>query len=222
MNNQLRISEIFHSIDGEVNLWGQGIPTVFVRLAGCHLRCPWCDAPESLEGTGHPFMTFEEIFERVEEAGRGCRKLTVTGGEPLLQRNVYDFFRAALRRDYVVTVETSGTIAVDEARCRDLRPALSFVFDYKLMYEDSMKLPPLGGLPCDWMKIVVGTPAEVDRAIEVLKVFRGSAMRKAISPVFSEQGQPVLGAEYLLDRLADAGLHDVAVNLQIHKWVSMR
>jgi hypothetical protein len=74
---------------------------------------------------------------------------------------------------------------------------------------------------------VVANEEEVDRALRVFKVYRGSAMRKAISPMFTlhEEGgtpAPVLTAEYLLDRLADAGLHEVSINLQLHKWVSMR
>ena len=83
---RLRINEIFHSIQGEGTR--AGLPCVFVRLTGCHLRCTYCDTEYAFYEGG--WMTLDEIVAQVRSCG--CRIVEVTGGEPLLQPAVYPFF----------------------------------------------------------------------------------------------------------------------------------
>ena len=90
----LRVTEIFHSIQGESTHAGR--PCVFVRLAGCNLRCRWCDSEYTF--TGGEKMSIDDVIERVKSYG--CELVEVTGGEPLLQDEVYRIARELLRNAF--------------------------------------------------------------------------------------------------------------------------
>ena len=102
MTERLRINEIFYSIQGESTRVGE--PCVFVRLTGCNLRCNWCDTEYAFYEGHH--QTVDAILERVNAFG--CRLVEVTGGEPLLQKDVHVLFARLLDQGYTVMVETSG------------------------------------------------------------------------------------------------------------------
>src|SRR6202140_5598113 len=98
----LRITEIFHSIQGESSHAGR--PCVFVRLTGCNLRCGWCDTEYAFsEGRR---MTVGEVVARVEDYR--CALVEITGGEPLLQAGVHPLMDSLLARGFSVMIETSG------------------------------------------------------------------------------------------------------------------
>ncbi len=98
----LTINEIFYSIQGEATRAGE--PCVFVRLTACDLRCSWCDTPYAFyEGRKRPL---EDVLAEVES--HGCRLVEVTGGEPLLQDDVYPLMQTLLDRGYEVMLETGG------------------------------------------------------------------------------------------------------------------
>lgn len=108
---QLRISEIFFSLQGETTRIG--LPTVFVRLTGCPLRCTYCDTAYAF--TGGQNMSMTEILQQV--AGYAPSYVTVTGGEPLAQKNCIPLLRALCDAGYRVSLETGGALdisAVDE------------------------------------------------------------------------------------------------------------
>jgi 7-carboxy-7-deazaguanine synthase len=102
----LRVTEIFHSIQGE-STWA-GSPCTFIRLTGCPLRCVWCDTEYSFEGGDK--KTFQEIHQEVERFG--CPVVELTGGEPLIHPNAFLLTQELLDRDYTVLVETSGAVDV--------------------------------------------------------------------------------------------------------------
>ncbi len=102
---RLRITEIFHSIQAESTQAGR--PSYFVRLTGCNLRCTWCDSEYTF--SGGEWMTFEEIFARLE-AFPPCDLVEVTGGEPMLQPAVVPFMQACLDRGLEVMLETGGSL----------------------------------------------------------------------------------------------------------------
>ncbi len=104
----LRITEIFHSLQGETR--SMGIPTVFVRLTGCPLRCAYCDTAYAFHG-GKP-MRIDEILGEV--AAWNCGYVTITGGEPLAQRECLDLLRELCDRNYRVSLETGGAMPVEE------------------------------------------------------------------------------------------------------------
>lgn len=103
----MRISEIFHSIQGEGIL--TGVPSVFVRTSGCNLRCAWCDTPYASWQPEGPEMSPEQILEEVRK--HPCRHVVITGGEPMIARNIREFIANLRALGKHVTIETAGTVA---------------------------------------------------------------------------------------------------------------
>ena len=116
----LRITEIFLSLQGESRT--VGVPTVFVRLTGCPLRCQYCDTAYAFHG-GEP-LDIDAIVEKV--AGYGVRHVTVTGGEPLAQKGCLALLARLCDAGYEVSLETSGAMAMEE-----VDPRVSRVMDIK-------------------------------------------------------------------------------------------
>ena len=104
----LTINEIFHSIQGESTHTGR--PCVFVRLTACDLRCSWCDTPYAF--TEGRKLSIDDVVARVEEYG--CDLVEITGGEPLLQRDVYPLMERLLESGRTVMLETGGHISIPE------------------------------------------------------------------------------------------------------------
>src|SRR5690606_39416554 len=106
--DQLRVTEIFYSLQGESRT--VGLPTVFIRLTGCPLRCVYCDTAYAF--TGGRKMSISEILAEV----RAYRPhyVTVTGGEPLAQRGCLALLEALVEKEYEVSLETSGALDVSE------------------------------------------------------------------------------------------------------------
>ena len=103
----LKLTEIFHSLQGEADT--VGIPTVFVRLTGCPLRCQYCDTAYAF--TGGEWWTVATVLERVRELG--ARHVCVTGGEPLAQKACLELLTALCDAGYRVSLETSGAMSLD-------------------------------------------------------------------------------------------------------------
>ena len=120
LQQTLRVTEIFHSLQGETSR--VGLPSVFVRLTGCPLRCGYCDTAYAFHG-GRT-VTIDEILAEV--ARHGTRYVTVTGGEPLAQKNCLPLLSALAERDYSVSLETSGALDVSK-----VDPRVSRIVDVK-------------------------------------------------------------------------------------------
>jgi 7-carboxy-7-deazaguanine synthase len=112
----MRIAEIFYSVQGEGRLLG--VPSVFVRTSGCNLRCAWCDTPyASWEPEGEE-MSVAAIMEAV---GRhGCRHVVVTGGEPMIARDIGNLLEGLRARGHHLTIETAATVAPPAGLACDL------------------------------------------------------------------------------------------------------
>ena len=106
------ISEIFHSIQGEGML--AGMPSVFIRTSGCNLRCRWCDTPYASWNPEGRQMTVLEIMAEI--SGYGCRHVVVTGGEPMIAKELPELLRALSGQGHHLTVETAGTTAPPDSR----------------------------------------------------------------------------------------------------------
>ena len=116
----LKINEIFFSIQGE-STWA-GTPTLFIRTSGCHLRCHYCDTTYAYH-KGQK-MTPEELMTKVKESS--AKYICITGGEPLLQKNIYPFSKNLCDQNYKVSIETSGDI-----HCEKLDPRVKKIIDIK-------------------------------------------------------------------------------------------
>ena len=154
---RLRITEIFLSLQGESR--SVGIPTVFVRLTGCPLRCLYCDTTYAFKG-GEP-VDLEEVLQRV--AAYDVRHVTVTGGEPLAQAACLDLLTALCDRGYEVSLETSGALDVAAVDARVVK-----VLDLKTPASGESGRNLLANLehlaPRDQVKIVVCDRADYDWA----------------------------------------------------------
>ena len=117
---QLKIHEIFHSLQGESNL--VGLPTVFVRLTGCPLRCTWCDTEYAFHGG--QWQSYGEILEQVKQ--HNSPYVCVTGGEPLAQKRVHGLLDLLVDEGFTVSLETAGSISVEQ-----VNPAVLKVVDMK-------------------------------------------------------------------------------------------
>lgn len=202
---KLRISEIFHSIQGESTR--AGVPTVFVRLTGCPLRCVWCDTEYAFSGGRSTSLT--EILDQV--TGFGCRTVCVTGGEPLAQPGCLVLLRALCDAGHDVSLETSGAIdlsGIDErvSKIMDIKAPGSGEAG-KNRWEN---LASLGAR--DEIKFVLDSASDYAWATEVLERHQLSAICTVLfSPVQGRLDPKQLAEWILRDSLR------VRFQLQLHK-----
>ena len=201
----LRLTEIFFSLQGEASR--TGLPTVFVRLTGCPLRCVWCDTTYSFTG-GEP-ATVASVLAEV--AQYPVRQVCVTGGEPLAQKECLPLLSALCDAGYDVSLETSGALdiaAVDPrvARIMDLKAPDSGESD-KNRWENLAFLTPR-----DEIKIVVASRADYEWAREAIRTHK----LDAICPVLLSPAAGLVDATALADWILADGL-DVRFQMQLHK-----
>ncbi len=211
----LRVTEIFHSIQGE-STWA-GLPCTFVRLTGCPLRCVWCDTTYSFHGGER--TTLDEIVARVEAIA--CPLVEITGGEPLAHRSAFVLVDRLVRSGFTVLVETAGSEDISE-----LNPAAHVIMDLKcpgsgesernrwenlehLDGGDEVKFVIADRADYEWSKRTI-TERSLDR-----RVREGSLKALLFSPVWGESGPG-------LDTLAHWVLEDrlpVRIQTQLHKHI---
>ena len=208
----LRITEIFYSLQGEASR--VGLPTVFVRLTGCPLRCVWCDTEYSFTG-GSP-ATIASVLAEVEKYP--ARQVCVTGGEPLSQKECLPLLSALCDAGYEVSLETSGALdiaAVDPrvARIMDLKAPGSGECDKNLW----ANLAALNQR--DEIKIVIASRADYEWARDVLR----ERQLDQLCPVLFSPAQGLIEAADLARWILEDGL-PVRFQLQLHKllWGNMR
>jgi len=202
----LRITEIFYSLQGEART--VGLPTVFVRLTGCPLRCVYCDTAYAF--SGGEMMNLDDILEQV--AGHAPRYVTVTGGEPLAQPDCVPLLAALCDAGYEVSLETSGAMSVAHVDPRvvkvlDLKTPASGEMarnDYANMQmltdNDQVKFVICGREDYEWARFKLDEYALDGRVSDVL-----------FSPSHGELEAQTLAEWILEDRLP------VRLQLQLHK-----
>ena len=202
---RLRVSEVFRSLQGEAA--DQGLPTCFVRLTGCPLRCVYCDTEYAFHGG--EWFGLEALLERVARAG--VRHVCVTGGEPLAQRDTPELLRRLCDAGYAVSLETSGALDISgvDPRVRrvvDLKTPGSGEAD-RNRYEN---LAVLG--PADQVKFVVCDRADYDWARAVIDEHRLTERCEVLmTPVHGTLEARTLAEWVLTDGLP------VRFQVQLHK-----
>jgi 7-carboxy-7-deazaguanine synthase len=209
----LRVTEIFHSIQGE-STWA-GLPCAFVRLTGCPLRCVWCDTEYSFFGGEK--LSLEEILRRVEEMG--TELVEITGGEPLIHPNAFVLAGELLDRGHTVLVETSGAVDVGP-----LDPRAHKIMDLKCPGSGEVEKNLWSNLQHlterDEVKFVVKDRADYEWTREVIRarglderVRDGSLRALLVSPAWGEIDLRELASWILEDGLP------VRFQLQLHKLI---
>jgi len=203
----MKVCEIFTSIQGESSY--AGLPCTFIRLTGCNLRCTYCDTTYAYaEGSER---SEEEIMGIVRDSG--VKFVEITGGEPLLQEDVYPLIERLLDSAYTVLVETNGSLSIHEIDKRAVRildiktpgSGMSGEMDYSnlahLKQSDEIKFVLTGRTDYEWAKEIISRYALGERGHVLL------------SPAFGNLSPEQLAGWILEDRL------DVRLNLQLHTYI---
>ena len=206
------VNEIFCSIDGEVNHYGLGTMSTFVRFAGCNLTCDYCDVRDMSDGKE---MTVDEIVATVQEFP--ARKVTITGGEPLIQD--HDELEKLLTCFHFigkkVTIETNGTIEIPGT----MLVLACWVIDFKIGQNfalDSIEISNL--FPGDYIKFVIANKEDYEFARNKYYELRKRTVANfAFSPVCGE-----LYPAKLFSWMLEDGLCDVKLNVQLNKYINLR
>jgi 7-carboxy-7-deazaguanine synthase len=202
----VKIYSIFKSLQGEgVTI---GSPTAFVRTSGCPLRCTYCDTPQAFDEGQQ--MTVEEILKKV--ARLRCRHVCLTGGEPMVQKDVMTLIKKVLGEGYHLVIETSGAIPLDELPCVD---NLTISMDIKCPSSgeaDKMIFQNIELLgPTDQLKFIIADDRDYAYAREVIEKY---------SPKCEIIFTPVGGMDLkpLAEKVLKENL-DVRVLPQLHKFI---
>nr|WP_295300871.1 putative 7-carboxy-7-deazaguanine synthase QueE [uncultured Blautia sp.] len=208
----MKVVEKFTSINGEGTRAGE--LAVFVRFKGCNLRCSYCDTMWANEADcSYEEETPEEITNYV--LATGIRNVTLTGGEPLLQKDIRKLIYLLLQAGLRVEIETNGAVRLAEF-CEE-RPI--FTMDYKLpssgceehMIAENMELLEIN----DTVKFVCGSQEDLVKALEVIQTYDlTSRCHVYFSPVFGSI-EPVQMVEFMLEHQ----LNDVRLQIQMHKVI---
>ena len=207
-NAVLTVNEIFHSVQGESTYAGR--PCVFVRLTACDLRCSWCDTPYAFyEGSKR---SLDEVIGEVDRYG--CSLVEVTGGEPLLQEDVYPLMQRLLESGKTVLLETGGHRSTER-----VPDEVVTILDVKCPGSGEVGKNDWKNLerlrPQDEVKFVVKDRADYEFARDVIArhELAGRAAAIHLSPVHGVLDPKTLSEWVLADKLA------VRVQLQLHKYI---
>jgi len=199
----LNINEIFYSLQGEAR--EVGLPTVFVRLTGCPLRCTYCDTEYAFKGNN--MLSIDQILAEIKQYN--TRYVCVTGGEPLAQIDCHVLLDALIKDDYQVSLETSGSIDIGA-----VNPGVSVVMDVKTPSSNESKHNKYDNIAKlkvkDQLKFVIGSKEDFDWSVETMNQYPTEA-GVLFSPIF-EAVTPIQLADWILDNQLN-----VRMQVQMHK-----
>lgn len=204
------INEIFKSIEGEgIRM---GYPVTFIRLYGCNLNCSYCDTRYSCEGQDGTEMSVAEVVKRANELE--VKRITLTGGEPLIHENVEELVDELLNEGFEVNIETNGSIDIYPYI---KKPNVIITMDYKSISSgmaDKMNHKNLKYLRGqDVLKFVVGNKEDLDDMKNVIETYSPSC-NIFVSPIFTKIELPDM-----VDYIKDNKLNDCRIQVQLHKII---
>jgi len=208
----LRITEIFYSLQGESNT--VGLPTVFIRLTGCPLRCTYCDTAYAF--TGGSKISIDDIVTEID--GYRTPYVTVTGGEPMAQPGCLELMTRLLDKGYLVSLETSGALDLSK-----VDPRIVKVMDLKTPSSGELAKNLYSNIECldgkDQIKFVIGNAEDYVWSKAAVHDYGLSTRCQVLfSPVMGQQDPTELADKILADRLP------VRFQIQLHKllWADAR
>jgi len=220
------INELFYSLQGEGSL--AGVPSIFIRLAGCPLRCTWCDTKYAWDPSAGQQMSCEQVLDKIRDYP--TRYVVLTGGEPLAHEGVAELAAAIREKGYHLTIETAGIHFIDglAADLMSISPKLS----------NSAPKEPNGGHPVQTpnvdllrklivaydyqFKFVVDTPKDLDEVADALeKLDRVDLYKVYLMPQATQAAEYLEKARWLVEYCKQAGF-SFSPRLQVMLWGSQR
>lgn len=217
----MRIVEIFGSIEGEGIRSGK--LATFIRTAGCNCRCSYCDTKYSFDVSDYPDMSIDDIMKKVEEIGN--KLVTVTGGEPLIQKDMRELLSRLTLGGYKVNIETNGSVDIrpfqqvgnlnDFAISQD---NIMFTVDWKSISSGmSDRMLDSNLFACrdkDVIKFVVGNKEDLDQMLEVITKNKFRCQNIYISPVWGD-----IEMTDIVQFMKDNNLQNCTLQVQLHKLI---
>lgn len=202
---QLKIFEIFYSLQGESSR--VGLPTIFIRLSGCPMRCHYCDTAYAFQGGS--MMTIDEIMEAIKKYH--THYVTVTGGEPLAQKEVLNLLKVLVDQNFKVSLETGGGLSIKE-----VDPRIKIILDIKTPESGEEKKNYWENLNFihlkDEIKFVLCSREDYDWAKKIINQYKLPEKCDVLfSPVYQKLNNTDLGDWILEDQLP------VRMQIQLHK-----
>lgn len=212
---EYKIAETFSSINGEGTKAGQ--LSFFIRFIGCNLDCSYCDTKwVNVPDATFTAMTDTEIIERVLDSG--ITNVTVTGGEPLIQKDIIPLLEGLLKIGRYVEIETNGAADIEPViKMGAVRPSLTM--DYKLPSSGMEKHMLLSNFELldsrDTVKFVSGSRDDLERAAEIISRYSLTEICPVyLSPVFGK-----IKPEDMVNFMLEKKLNGVNLQLQLHKYI---
>lgn len=208
------VAEKFVSINGEGRRAGE--LAVFIRFRKCNLSCSYCDTQwANSENCTAEMLSPEEITEYVNSTG--VKNVTLTGGEPLLQSDIYNLIEMLMKSNHNVEIETNGSISIEKLSQSEYRP--DFTLDYKLPssnMENFMVTENYNYLSGnDTVKFVAGSISDLEKAVEIIEKF---TLTEKCGVYFSAVFGKISPAE-IVEFLKEKRLNNVRLQLQLHKFI---
>lgn len=211
----LYLDDIFVSIQGEST--DAGLPCVFVRLFGCNVKCSYCDQPQM--ACNRKRVSVENLVNMVRKYK--IPYVCITGGEPLIQEDVYPVIYELLNENYKVSIETNGCVPIEP--CGYLR-SYKYIMDVKCPSSGVSHKNVLSNLANllahDEVKFVIANEEDYKYAKRVLRSYPTIA-KVLFSPMFDEKGNPMIGQQ-LVDWLIKDRFYYARVQIQMHKCLGVK
>jgi 7-carboxy-7-deazaguanine synthase len=204
----LKVNEIFKSIQGESTF--AGLPCTFIRLTGCNLRCPYCDTTYAFND-GKDMEIKDILLELNRLNAQSSHHIEITGGEPLLQEDVYPLTASLLDFGYKVLIETNGSIDISKVDGRSI-----IIMDIKTPGSGMVDKNDLGNIRRltnkDEVKFVITDRQDYEWSKNILKRYNFPCT-VLFSPVYENLSSEILVEWILADELS------VRINMQLHKYI---
>jgi 7-carboxy-7-deazaguanine synthase len=206
MEEKLKICEIFKSIQGEGIF--SGLPTIFIRMTGCNLRCSWCDTKYAYHSGKE--ITIKKILKKLENMKN--KRVCITGGEPLLQPLIYELMKILINKRYEISIETNGSIDISK-----IPKKVSIALDIKCPSSGEWQKMNFKNLDIlekkDQCKFIIKNKEDYDYAKKIVNRYKLIEKTNVIfSPVYRTEVKRLINL-ILKDCL------DVRLSIQLHKII---